>query len=314
MLGGRVIDPPHYLTSAEARVVIDAEARLAGIRFQKHLPTLKKIALPVTSYKLSWKERANQAGSLPAVPTTTTGSLTFDGGDPHRHIAYKFISYADLNAWAIPASKSDSAVAHHDFLGTARQLQQSLSQVRVIGDFAVFYEPVGHYTGDVDAPTATLEDATLVPLSTLELLDGTKIKYALATGAITVTGAHTLTLQVGSDAATIDGKAMTLPTAVTLRWETPYLPLQPLITQLGGTLSWEAARNRALIYDPVSRITYASEVRLLPAWNAGGPHTVAYTGVDYFDHAEIDKELAREALRQQVRAFIAWLKDQGELK
>ncbi|XHR29922.1 MAG: hypothetical protein ACFUZC_05075 [Chthoniobacteraceae bacterium] len=172
--GGDGPFPPALLTEGEARVVIEEEAKKAGIDLTTRGYKLNNIKLPVTyNYTLSSAQRAQlvqvvkdvenenktrmpgsstitstRAGDVLAEedkkPLTTQGDLELDGWNEKLQIGYEFVSDEDFVAWQNKDLRSMSTVSTHDYLGTARTLQTGIGKTNTKAIVAVFYQPAAN--------------------------------------------------------------------------------------------------------------------------------------------------------------------------
>jgi hypothetical protein len=122
-----VVNPPVFLTEAQARRVIAEEAAKAGIVFQADA-SRAEIAVP--------KARGSDRGPAPQDRVT----LVLDGTEAKRHIAYEYVSDADFDAWSGGAR---STVRGYDTRAMAAGLREELAAERPAGAYGVFYDPVG---------------------------------------------------------------------------------------------------------------------------------------------------------------------------
>ncbi len=115
---------PKLLTEEEARNIITEEAAKAGISFTPEVQVIKNV--PFVSQKI------DAEGKQSATTTKLTG--TFDGTDTKRHIAYEFVSAADI------AELAKQGITPNRQSG-AEMFRDGITQGIPAGSYAVFYDP-----------------------------------------------------------------------------------------------------------------------------------------------------------------------------
>lgn len=151
--GGMTTSPPAMLSEDEARNIIVGEAKKAGIVFRNDgtvLPTEVELPLlPVAKFHVrvlsADGEPVSGANEPPAKPErqTKTHRIVLDGNDAKRHIAFEFVTSADLLEWeGDPRKATFSTVYEHDLLKTAEDLREGIAKAAPAGTYAVFYDPV----------------------------------------------------------------------------------------------------------------------------------------------------------------------------
>jgi len=296
--------PTYFLTEEEARQVVVEEGKRAGIDFVADGRELPDIALPVTY-------RQDAGGSAQPVETHT-GPLVLDGADAKRQIAYEYVSQADFAAWEGQSEvKIHSTAWEENLQETAKQLRDGLADAKPAGAFGVFYDPIVTSRADQAQGTpAELSERTLAPFNIFHSWEDWKAQFDEKAGTITFTGKRTIVLKVGSAQATVDGRAVTLPAAVQLRYDSPYLPLQWTVDALGGTVR-RHQEHEVTLRVPGRDYDWSSPVEAVTIAGVEDPVTVAYAWNDDHTRRGIALETARAELRAQVRDFITWLKAEG---
>lgn len=120
--GCEAVNPPVFLSEAEAFEVIYEEAKKAGITFTKGGPELGNIEKTVHAYP-----RPEQKVKLAA-----------DGTDKKRSISFVFVSQKDTENWNPP---SNSSIDRYDAKKDAESLAKEIQAAKLRGKIAVFYEP-----------------------------------------------------------------------------------------------------------------------------------------------------------------------------
>lgn len=296
--------PTYFLTEEEARQVVVEEGKRAGIDFVADGRELPDIALPVT-YK---QNLARQEQALETHP----GSLILDGADTKRQIAYEYVSHTDFTAWeGQDAEKNNSFAWEENLQATAKGLRDGLAAAQPAGAFGVFYDPiVTSHPDEAQGTPAELSERTLAPFNIFQGWDGGKGHFDEKAGTVTFSGKRTIVLKVGSAQATVGGREVTLPAAVRLRYDSPYLPLQWTADALGGDVR-KRDGHRVALRVPGRDADWMGEVEEVTIAGVPDPVTVAYGWNDDHTRRGIALETARAELRAQVRDFIKWLKAEG---
>lgn len=160
-IGGDAAYPLVLLTEAEARKVIEEEASKAGLEFSTRDHKLRGVDLPITDEfvfleKLEQQHRKflREHGKKPANTNNTSkkGDLELGGWNPKLQTGYKFLALKDFQAWERKDNLGRCTVSVYDMLDTARRLQVGLRNVNETGAVAVFYEPVGKPSKDMEYP------------------------------------------------------------------------------------------------------------------------------------------------------------------
>jgi hypothetical protein len=94
------VSPPVFLTEDEAKMVIEQEARNAGLEFPEHGRLLGGVNLPVSEpFSLfKWKRKAD-AKPDKAQMTSAKGDTELDGWNPKLNVGYKYVYRDDFKAW-----------------------------------------------------------------------------------------------------------------------------------------------------------------------------------------------------------------------
>jgi hypothetical protein len=120
--GCRAVNPPVFLSEAEAREVIIEEAKKAGVKFVNDSSVLGSLKVD-----LHTPGKAKQ-----------TVPLTVDGKDNKKNISFVFVSQSDTEKWNAP---SMSTVDHYDAKKDALKLVDQIRKAKLKGVIATFYEP-----------------------------------------------------------------------------------------------------------------------------------------------------------------------------
>lgn len=132
--GCEVVNPPTFLSEAEARQVIIEEAKRAGIVFTADAKTLPKIDMPATPRE--WNDKQPKREVKPQ-------AIVLDGTDTKRGISFEYVSREDSIAWqGDPLDHMTSTVYSYNVGGAAKDLQAGLAKAKPTGNYAVFYDPV----------------------------------------------------------------------------------------------------------------------------------------------------------------------------
>lgn len=132
--GCYAINPPVFLSEAEARTVIIEEAKRAGIDFKPDGFTLKNVDVPITN-------RFYSNDGDDATEKTKKQPLALDAVDAKRHIAFEYVSDKDFDAWHIKDPKAISLGETVNIKGTAEILRTGLLKAKSGETIAVFYDP-----------------------------------------------------------------------------------------------------------------------------------------------------------------------------
>ncbi len=130
-----------FLSKEDACAMIIEQGRAAGLHFSQDAMTLNDI-LPVQG------RPANE--SMPA----PTRSLTLDGSDSQKKVAFVFVSAGDANNWRKKCGRG-SLGEGVDIFGCASSIRDVLAGAPLDGYYAVFYDPA--VTLD-DLPTSAAND------------------------------------------------------------------------------------------------------------------------------------------------------------
>jgi len=146
--GCEAVNPPVFLSEAEAFEVIYEEAKKAGITFAKGGPELGDIEKAVHAYP-----KPDQKVKLKA-----------DGADKKRSISFVFVSQQDASNWNPP---SNSSIDRYDAKKDAQSLAKEIKAAYLAENVGVFYEPFAQAkspTGDwqqVEKKTKEIDKAEL---------------------------------------------------------------------------------------------------------------------------------------------------------
>ena len=113
-----------------------------------------------------------------------------------------------------------------------------------IGTYAMY---TGAYV-DLDAAPVLLEDRTFVPMRAIvEHLGGTADWQADTQTALFTWNGTTVSLQIGSDTATVNGEARPLDAAPWIENDRTMLPLRFIMENLGTEVSWDGLTQKITI-------------------------------------------------------------------
>ena len=127
------VNPPVFLSEAEARQVIVEEAGKAGLKFEPDALTIPGATLPVTN--LYW------CGGEPGPLETRKGKLVLDGFDRKHNVAFEFVSDEDVADWKNRHPRCASSVSVYDVRGAATTLRDGLPSGKDAPQIGIFYEP-----------------------------------------------------------------------------------------------------------------------------------------------------------------------------
>jgi hypothetical protein len=298
------VNPPVLLSEEEARAIIVDEAKKAGINFQadKRKLTVRKPVLLRASE--TWQ--------------THRDTLTLDGTDRTLNISYEYMSYHDYESLA--KGKYRSSYWGVELLKAAEIIREGLVKEKPRGTYAVFYDPTILYGSVVKMPS-NASQLSSPPRRFVEPDDGMRlfaipslfigwggrnIEHQSGPGVLTLSGNPPITFFAGQAIARVGDKSVDLPYPMIVQGDTPLVPLQWTVSQLGGKTFWDAEFLDVMIIPPDN----LSEVLI---------HTTEITSADrleigrvaLFTEEYITEANSRETLRQQVRDFITWLKAEG---
>jgi hypothetical protein len=302
MVGTRMV----FLTEDEAiRVILD-EAEKAGVQFKGAPRTLPNVEVPVTSLYASFGRRRNPKSKI---PVARPKALTLDGTAPDKAVSFEFVSDADRAAWEDPGGQG-STVETHDLLGTALVLRDGLTRINDPGVFGVFYDPIAKFRERPAGELTEFTPSTLMPLRFLDSRNKLVNVTRTSDTAVTITdGRIYVMLTAGAAEASVDHKKVKLPTAVLKEGKELYVPVKFVVEKLGGTATWDSAKQRLSVQVTEADKPTTTEVR---AETIGlQKASVAFRDWDREFVEEPTREAARQELRAQVRDFLGWLRGQG---
>jgi hypothetical protein len=184
--GCTAVNPPAFLSEAEAYAVISEEAKRAGISFTSDNRVLEGVAVPITDYGVRLPEDEVSAdaqrpsdGMYPVDKwitvidaqcrvshyprparaeegATRTAPLALDGADSKRKIYYEFVSQSDYSNWMGKGGRSSTFLSY-DIVSTAKVLRAGLEKAQHAGTYAVFHDPC---VGEMDVPKKAGYQAT----------------------------------------------------------------------------------------------------------------------------------------------------------
>jgi hypothetical protein len=152
--GGIGMSPVIFLTEAEARNVIEEEARNAGVELTGSGHTLSGVELPITDRFAFLDKMDENRGKKPSKPkkTSQTGELELSGWSEKLHVGYKFVSRKDFDSWQTKDSTRACTVSQFDIKDAANRLQKGLVKVTEPATVAVFYDPCARPAKRVPIP------------------------------------------------------------------------------------------------------------------------------------------------------------------
>jgi hypothetical protein len=136
--GCMTVNPPVFLSEAEARQVVQDEAKKAGLEFAPDALTLHDAMIPVMP-QANGCDSVN--GSYNRGLWTKTGDLVLDGYDQKHNVAFEFVSQSDYSSWEKKDTGCSSSVASYNLKGTAEVLRSGLATRRREVWIGIFYEP-----------------------------------------------------------------------------------------------------------------------------------------------------------------------------
>lgn len=155
-----VVNPPVFLSEAEARQVVQDEARKAGIDFAAETLVLKDVAVPATD-QFGFLKKMKDEEKGKKVPTQELNAqqrdLQLDGYDKSLNIAFETVSMDDFRDWEKKGRTGWCSVSSYDFKGTAETLTNGLARAKGDAIVAVFYEP-GASAPETARPKRNLTD------------------------------------------------------------------------------------------------------------------------------------------------------------
>jgi hypothetical protein len=279
------VTPPVFLSEDEARYVIVEEAKKAGISLR---PTTRRITAQIP-------------GTNPhQVMLYTSGGakqLEIDGNDKTRHIYYEYISTDDYNQWKkhpliSPRMIHGSAYPYsYRMCDAAQSLQRTLSQTEGTDYIATFYDPVVNKDDvpGINAYARVEYGEVVIPLEKLADSLGIKVEERWEKPHYKIfAGKMVLHMNRDSSRIMVNGHPVQL-----VYWSNRYsrfgpdVPLFQFCSLIGATQTINPANHTITVtYPPTGKTVVVS---------VGGPLA------------------SKEALRQQVRDFIGWLKTQGAI-
>ncbi|OPZ85663.1 MAG: hypothetical protein BWY76_01319 [bacterium ADurb.Bin429] len=275
------VTPPVFLSEDEARYVIYEEARKAGL------------SLLPTDHSIDVKVPATNPHNTALYSHGGAELLEVDGGDRARHIYYEYISNDDYSEWErdpviSPRFVHGSAYPYAYRMSSAAQaLQKALANTDNTDFIATFYDPITSKTSTPGECAYARFESGVIVVPLLPLAEGLGLKVSKDWPDYTVTGSK-LTMKVyqHKNRITVNGNTVELD-FWTNRYSRlgPLMPLHQFCALIGASETWDSASL-------VSTVTYLPTGKTLVV-SVGGPFT------------------SKEALRQQVRDFIGWLKAQG---
>lgn len=134
------VNPPVFLSEAEARQVIVEEGKKAGLTFTLNAPQLRSVRTPMTEM---YGSCSYKSGTRDPKFKTCVRPLKLDGTDKKRRISFEYVSQTDFDAWKKKEGILGSAYSY-DILEAAKSLRDGLVKVGPKGAYAVFYDPLSH--------------------------------------------------------------------------------------------------------------------------------------------------------------------------
>jgi hypothetical protein len=136
-----VINPPVFLSEAEARSVIEEEAKQAGLKFSS-TARIKDVRVPITDSQ-AWLARDGsplERAASALRPRTQLVTLELDGVDTTHEVGYEFISQDDFRAWE--KTSGASSESEYSMVDAAEGLTAGLAASGAKGTYGVFYDPM----------------------------------------------------------------------------------------------------------------------------------------------------------------------------
>jgi hypothetical protein len=270
------VKPPVFLSEDEACTVIQEEAHRVGL-------SLTDAAIPLPNTKVPFVNPYH----LPS--RGQRQSLLTDGHNATQNISYIFVSAEDINHWeAKPlisprtvngsAGRYDTATLH-----AAQQIDESLHYAKRPGTYAIFYDPLEEVTKG-DFVCIQRNSMELAPPEFFQKLDVTTnidryTEYELSLDK------HKITFHENSDFYEFDGDTYLLPGILDNGMRQYFVPLYQTCRALGLPLRKDPETHMITVTNPHTGVRCTI--------SPGGPRE------------------SKDALRQQVRDFITWLKAQG---
>jgi len=305
---------PVFLPEDEARQVIAEEMKQFEITFTPDSPTIEGLTIRVSRLVRS-RER----------PVTV--SLTLDGEDRQRRIAYEYYGLGDALQLGLDGTGT--------LVEQADGLRQALVRAHTEGTQVVFYDPAVRLTesdnrGGLDTPgmaaCRAFSDRTLAPLGFFQHLAQKMDAVNWKGNTLTLSlPPHTLVFTVGSAEAQFDGQPVTLPKPVEFQYGVICLPLRRTAEALGFLVKYDE-KGEIVSYGRRLRhpedmpqpgretIDWVSSRLFCP--EGADPQTTptyAYVAWDTAFREAITREQSKALLRLQVRDFLAWLKAQDAM-
>jgi hypothetical protein len=142
------VNPPIFLSEDEARQVIVEEAKRSRIQFAPDGKTLDDITLitngtfdPVKDAEGKWQYHTKYG--------TQVRSISLDGFDKKRNIAFEYVSEKDLKDWNAGVTVRGTA-GDDDLIGVAKSLSAGIAKAKPGGTYGVFYDPAIGYKDALD--------------------------------------------------------------------------------------------------------------------------------------------------------------------
>jgi hypothetical protein len=305
---------PVLLSEDDARQVIDEQLKKAGLDMSTGKKAKHDVEIVLTHPRTKVKSKK-------------TASLTMDGSNAKHNVAYEFISATD-----------EKTLGGSD-IHVAESVRGALDKNGAPGTNAIFYDPaVMMESGMMHSgnkvlflqPCKRFPDSTLMPLG---LFDnnryGLSTRVVVAGNTVTVTyGTKKLVMTIGAEKASLNGKAVKLPTPTVERDGVVYAPVRVVAESLGLKLTWDPKAGRVSISGLVhvgnhspdgvtTKKRFAERQFKCYVSTAKGDEkegqTYAFLGYDSKACIALTKAESKRLLRLQVRDFVAWLKAQGAI-
>lgn len=133
------VNPPIFLSEAEARQVVIEEGKRSGIVFVPEGKTLNNIEIP-TNGTYARVDKPDGTAGWEKQFGKQTKPITLDALDKKRGISFEFVSEQDLKDWKSGVMEFGTA-GSTDLIGTAKALRDSIAKTKPAGTYGVFYDP-----------------------------------------------------------------------------------------------------------------------------------------------------------------------------
>jgi hypothetical protein len=139
-----------FLVEPDGRRIIEEELAKAGIRNGADSLSVDSVEFPLTGFV---GQHPGEYGTKDTAHVWS-GTLTFDGYDPARRVAWEYVSAEDYSSWAV----RDKEVRVYDAIAItatragAEQLRRGILKRNPPVTVALFYDPVWTPKGEANGP------------------------------------------------------------------------------------------------------------------------------------------------------------------